>query len=73
MSDKDDLNASRESYEHLLTEEYQPSAEYTNQNSVNEEEDAEMANLQTNMQSLESEENISNLRYSENNSEDNNF
>ena len=32
-----------------------------------------MANLQTNMLSLESEDNMSNLRYSENNSEDNNL
>lgn len=73
MSDKDEMNYSREVYEHLFTDENQQSIQLTNQNSVNEEDDAEMANLQINMLSLESEENISNFRYSENNSEDNNL
>jgi hypothetical protein len=30
MSDKDDMNRSREFNEHLITEEYQPSMQYTN-------------------------------------------
>jgi hypothetical protein len=56
-----------------MTDDQRNSIEFINQNSVDEEDDEEMANLQINMKSLNSDENINNSRYSENNSEDNNL